>query len=315
MKKDSKIYVAGHSGLVGRAILQKLQEQGYSNIITRTHKELDLLDFNQVSVFFKNETPEYIFLAAARAGGILANSTYGANFIYENLQIQNNVIHLAYLNKIKKLLFLGSSCIYPKNCPQPIKEEYLLTSELEKTNEPYAIAKITGIKMCQNYNIQYKTNFICAMPTNVYGVGDKFHPDYSHVIPALIYKIHTAKIQNSPHVTLWGTGKPLREFLYVDDLANACIFLMKNYSENEIINIGVGKDISIEELAKTISEIVGYKRDIKFDPSKPDGTPRKLLDISKLKKLGWEANVDLNTGLKLTYEWYLKSSTNTLLFT
>ena len=305
MEKKSKIYIAGHTGLVGSTILNKLKQEGYTNLIIRTHKELDLLDSQKVSSFFQEEEPEYVILAAARVGGIYANSTYPADFIYENLQIQNNVIHNSYLNKVRKLLFLGSSCIYPKLCPQPIKEEYLLTGELEPTNEPYSIAKIAGIKMCQSYNHQYGTNFICVMPTNLYGIGDDFHPENSHVIPGIIYKIHQAKISGAKEVFIWGTGKPLREFLYVDDLADACTFLMKNYSGSEIINIGTGKDLSIKELAGIICKIVGYKGEFGFDPSKPDGTPRKLLDITKLKELGWETKTDLTSGLKKTYEWYL----------
>lgn len=305
MEKKSKIYLAGHTGLVGSAILRELENQGYSNLITCTHKELDLENYEKVSTFFQKEKPEYVILAAAKAGGILANNSYPAEFIYNNLQIQTNVIHNSFLNKIKKLLFLGSSCIYPKNCNQPIKEEYLLTSELEPTNEPYAIAKIAGIKMCQSYNKQYGTNFISVMPTNVYGINDNFHPENSHVIPGLIHKIHTAKTTGSKEVVIWGTGKPLREFIYSDDLANACIFLINNYMSNEIINIGSGKDLSIKELAETICSVVGFKGSIKYDSSKPDGTQRKLLDSTKLKKLGWETKTDLVSGIKKTYEWYL----------
>lgn len=305
MEKNSKIYLAGHTGLVGSAILRELEKQGYSNLITCTHKELDLENYEKVSTFFQKEKPEYVILAAAKAGGILANNSYPAEFIYKNLQIQTNIIHNSFLNKIKKLLFLGSSCIYPKNSNQPIKEEYLLTSELEPTNEPYAIAKIAGIKMCESYNKQYGTNFISVMPTNVYGINDNFHPENSHVIPGLIHKIHTAKASGSKEVVIWGTGKPLREFIYSDDLANGCIFLITNYTSNEIINIGSGKDLSIKELAETICSIVGFKGSIKYDSSKPDGTPRKLLDSTKLKKLGWEAKTDLVSGIKKTYEWYL----------
>ena len=306
MEKKSKIYIAGHTGLVGSAILRELKLQGYNNLITRTHNELDLLDNEKVSSFFNETKPEYVFLAAAKVGGIHANNTYPAEFIYENLQIQNNIIHNAYLNKVKKLLFLGSSCIYPRNCPQPIKEEYLLTGELEPTNEPYAIAKIAGIKMCHSYNQEYNTNFISVMPTNLYGPGDNYHPENSHVIPALINRIHTAKETKATHVTIWGTGKPFREFLYIDDLANACIFLMNTYSRNEIINIGTGKDLKVKELAKTICETIDYKGSLKFDSSKPDGTPKKLLDLTKLEKLGWKAKTDLKVGLKKTYEWYVK---------
>ena len=308
MEKKSKIYIAGHTGLVGSSIVRELQKQDYNNLLLKTHKELELLSFQDVSMFFQKEKPDYVFMAAAKVGGIYANSTYPAEFIFENLQVQNNIIHNAYLNKVKKLLFLGSSCIYPRNCPQPIKEEYLLTSELEPTNEPYAVSKIAGIKMCQSYNKQYGTNYISAMPTNLYGIGDNFHPENSHVIPGLIYKVHEAKINNAPFVTIWGTGKPQREFLFVDDLANACVFLMNTYSRDEIINIGSGNDLTIKELAEIICEVIGYKSKIQFDPSKPDGTPRKLLDITKLKKLGWNPTVDLKTGLIKTYEWYLRNN-------
>ncbi|OGI19097.1 MAG: GDP-fucose synthetase [Candidatus Melainabacteria bacterium RIFCSPHIGHO2_02_FULL_34_12] len=307
MEKNSKIYVAGHTGLVGSAIIRELKSQGYINILTKPHNELDLLDTVAVANFFEKEKPEYIFLAAARVGGIYANSTFPAQFIYENLQIQINIIHNAYLQHVKKLLFLGSSCIYPRECLQPIKEEYLLTGKLEPTNEAYAIAKIAGIKMCQSYNKQFKTNYICTMPTNVYGIEDNFHPENSHVIPALIYRIHSAKKDNATHVTIWGTGKPFREFIYTDDLANACIFLMHNYSNNEIINIGTGDEISIAELTKIICEIVEYSGKIVFDPLKPDGTPRKLLDTSKLKKLGWTTKTNLKSGIANTYNWYLKN--------
>lgn len=304
MEKGSKIYVAGHTGLVGSAIVRELKKQGYENLLLVTHKELDLLNSQAVAVFFQKEKPDFVIMTAAKVGGIYANSNYPADFIFENLQVQNNLIHNAYLNKAKKLLFLGSSCIYPRNCPQPIKEEYLLTSELEKTNEPYAISKIAGIIMCQSYNRQYGTKFISVMPTNLYGPGDNFHPENSHVIPGLIYKIHNAKTNNASSVTLWGTGKPYREFLFVDDLANACVFLMNTYNENEIINIGTGEDITIKELAEIISEVIGYKGKIQFDPSKPDGTPKKLLDITKIKNLGWKPTTELKTGLMKTYQWY-----------
>ena len=307
MEKNSKIYIAGHTGLVGSAILRELKEQGHTNLVVRTHKELDLLESEKAADFFKKEKPEYIILAAARVGGIHANYTYSAEFIYENLQVQNNIIHNSFLNKVKKILFLGSSCIYPRNCPQPIKEEYLLTGELEKTNEAYAIAKIAGIKMCQSYNREYDTNYICIMPTNLYGINDKFHSDNSHVLPALIYKIHKAKITGAPSVTIWGSGKPYREFLFVDDFASAAVFLLQNYNSSEIINVGSGKDLTIQELAETICSVIGYKGEISFDKSKPDGTPRKLLDVSKINKLGWKAKTDLKTGLKITYEWYLKN--------
>jgi GDP-L-fucose synthase len=310
LDKSSKIYIAGHTGLVGSAILRELEKQGYLNIIYRTHKELDLLDSAEVEKFFKEEKPEHVILAAAKVGGIHANNSFPAQFIYENLQMQNNIIHNSYLNKVKKLLFLGSSCIYPGLCPQPIKEEYLLTGELEKTNEAYAVAKIAGIKMCQSYNKQYSTNYISAMPTNLYGINDRFDPLNSHVIPSLMHRIHLAKTKNENTVTIWGTGKPLREFMFADDLANACIFLLNEYDSSEIINIGSGHEISIKQLAEIICEIIGYTGQINFDISMPDGTPRKLLDISKLSKLGWKAKTDLQTGIKKTYEWYLKKVGN-----
>ena len=307
MNLDSKIYLAGHRGLVGSAIYRRLKNYGYSNIITRTSKELDLRDQQAVSTFFVEENPEYVLLAAARVGGILANTTYPAEFIYDNLIIQNNVIHQAYLHKVKKLLFLGSSCIYPKDSPQPMKEEYLLTGPLEPTNESYAVAKIAGIKMCQAYNRQYGTNFISAMPTNLYGPGDNFDLETSHVLPALIRKFHEAKCFKQSYVEVWGTGIPRREFMYIADLAEACIFLMLHYNESEIINIGVGKDLTILELAEMIKEIVGYKGEIKFDHSKPDGTLRKLLEVSKIKALGWEAKYDIQKCITKTYEWYKKA--------
>ena len=304
MDKESIIYVAGHMGLVGSAILRRLKAQGFNNIITKTHKELDLMVQRDVDEFFKDATPEYVFLAAAKVGGILANNTYPAEFIYNNLMIQSNVIHCAYKYKVKKLLFLGSSCIYPRECPQPMKEEYLLTGPLEKTNESYAIAKIAGIKMCQAYNRQYGTGFISVMPTNLYGPGDNFDLETSHVIPALIRKFHEAKVKGEDTVIIWGTGKPRREFLHVDDLADACVYLMKRYDSGEIINIGVGKDISIKELALMIKQIVGFEGELVFDTTKPDGTPRKLLDVSKLQKMGWEARISLKKGIEDTYEWF-----------
>lgn len=304
MDKESIIYVAGHMGLVGSAILRRLKAQGFNNIITKTHKELDLMVQRDVDEFFKDATPEYVFLAAAKVGGILANNTYPAEFIYNNLMIQSNVIHCAYKYKVKKLLFLGSSCIYPRECPQPMKEEYLLTGPLEKTNESYAIAKIAGIKMCQAYNRQYGTGFISVMPTNLYGPGDNFDLETSHVIPALIRKFHEAKVKGEDTVIIWGTGKPRREFLHVDDLADACVYLMKRYDSGEIINIGVGKDISIKELALMIKQIVGFEGELVFDTTKPDGTPRKLLDVSRLQKMGWEARISLKKGIKDTYEWF-----------
>lgn len=307
MDKNSKIYVAGHKGMVGSSIIRELEKKGYKNILTRTHKELNLIDQERALDFFKSEKPEYVFLAAAKVGGILANATYPAEFIYENIQIQNNIIHSSYLTKVKKLLFLGSSCIYPKFCNQPIKEDYLLTSELEPTNEAYAIAKIAGIKMCQSYNVQYVTNFICAMPTNLYGINDNFDPENSHVIPALIRRVHEAKLKNVSPVVIWGTGKPRREFLYVDDLANACVMLMEKYSSSEIINVGCGEDITIKELASLICEVIGYKGNLIFDSIKPDGTPQKLLDIAKLKKLGWKPQTNLKEGLLKTYKWFLEN--------
>lgn len=302
MQKESKIYVAGHRGMVGSAIIRKLKEKGFNNIVTKTSSELDLRNQKEVSDFFLKEKPEYVFLAAAKVGGILANNTYRAEFIYDNLMIEANIIHHSYLNKVKKLLFLGSSCIYPKMAPQPLKEEYLLSGYLEKTNEPYAIAKIAGIKLCEAYREQYNCNFISVMPTNLYGPNDNYDLNNSHVLPALLRKFHTAKILNKKYVTVWGTGKPKREFLHVDDLADACLFLMLNYNEKELINIGTGKDISIKELAEMIKEITGYNGEIKFDSSKPDGTPRKLLDVSKIHKLGWKHKIKLKDGIKKVYE-------------
>jgi len=319
MQKESKIYIAGHRGLVGSAIVKNLTKKGYTNIITRTHQELDLTNQQAVADFFEQERPEYVFLAAAKVGGIVANNTYRAEFIYENLQIQNNVIHQSYLNGVKKLLFLGSTCIYPKNCPQPMKEEYLLTGELEYTNEPYAIAKISGIKMCESYNLQYGTNFISVMPTNLYGENDNFDLETSHVLPALLRKIHEAKINNTPKVEIWGSGKPRREFLYSDDMADACVFLMESrdfkntYDENQKeirnthINIGTGEDISIKELAIMIKEIVCYQGELYFNTDKLDGTMIKLTDPSKLHELGWKHKVDLLDGIQRVYEWYLNS--------
>jgi GDP-L-fucose synthase len=304
MKKDAAIYVAGHKGLVGSAILRKLKSEGYSNLITRSFQELDLRDRTAVDEFFKKEQPEFIFLAAAKVGGILANNTYPVDFLRDNLRIQTNIIESAYKYGVKKLLFLGSSCIYPKLAPQPIKEEYLLTGELEPTNEPYAIAKIAGIKLCQAYNRQYQANFISVMPTNLYGPGDNFDLETSHVMPALIRKFHEAKINSADQVVVWGSGKPFREFLHVDDLADACIFLMNNYNSSEIINIGTGKDLSIAELAYLIKDTVGYHGDIVFDTSKPDGTPRKLLDVSKLFDMGWKPRITLEEGIRTAYNWY-----------
>ncbi|MFJ8265532.1 GDP-L-fucose synthase family protein [Peribacillus asahii] len=307
MKKNSKIYVAGHRGLVGSAILRNLQTEGYNNLVFRTSKELDLREKNQVNVFFEEERPEYIFLAAAKVGGIVANNEYPADFIRDNLLIQTNVIDAAYRYEVKKLLFLGSTCIYPKLASQPLKEEYLLSGELEPTNEPYAIAKIAGIKMCQAYNRQYGTNFISVMPTNLYGPEDNFDLHTSHVLPALIRKFHEAKEIESPYVEVWGTGTPLREFLYSEDLADACVYLIKNYSGNEMVNIGVGQDLSIKELAEKIKKVVGYNGEIKFDTTKPDGTPRKLVDVTKLNSLGWKATTPIDEGLKKAYQWFLES--------
>lgn len=319
MKKDSKIYIAGHRGLVGSSIYRCLEKAGYTNIIKKTSKELDLRNQKDTQDFFKKEKPEYVFLAAAKVGGILANNTYRADFIYDNIQIQNNIIHSSYLSKIKKLLFLGSSCIYPKECPQPMKEDYLLTSELEYTNEPYAIAKIAGIKMCESYNLQYKTNFISVMPTNLYGPNDNFDLKNSHVLPALIRKFHEAKKKNSKYVEVWGTGKPRREFLYSDDLADACVFLMEKINFNDLIkdkkeirnthiNIGTGTDISIKELALLIKKITGFKGEIKWNKSKPDGTMQKLLDVTKLKKLGWSYQTELPNGIEKVYDEYKKQN-------
>lgn len=348
MQKDSKIYVAGHRGLVGSAILENLQSKGYSNIITRTHKELDLTNQTEVSLFFKNEKPEFVFLAAAKVGGIVANNVYRADFIYNNLMIQNNVIHHSYLNNVKKLLFLGSTCIYPKNAPQPMKEEYLLTDTLEYTNEPYAIAKIAGIKMCESYNLQYGTNFISVMPTNLYGPNDNFDLEKSHVLPALIRKIYLARLLSENNqdeiikntgfktyndakaylqkfgvsendVEIWGTGKPMREFLWSEDMADACVYIMENrdfkdtYSagqteiRNTHINIGTGKDISIKELAYKIKDIIGFQGNLNFNSNKPDGTLKKLTDVSKLHNLGWKHKVELDEGIKTMFDWYVRN--------
>jgi GDP-L-fucose synthase len=348
MEKSAKIYVAGHRGMVGSAIVRKLETEGCTNIITRTHAELDLIRQDQAEAFFKSEKPEYVFLAAAKVGGIWGNNLYPAQFIYENIVIQTNIIHASYLNKAKKLLFLGSACIYPKLCPQPIREEYLLSDYLEPTNEPYAIAKIAGLKMCHSYNREYGTRYISVMPNNLYGTNDNFNLETSHVLPAMIRKIHLAKLAsaedwdeikkeeavhgeipadiktalgldsatsmpvrrptNQPAVVLWGTGAPRREFLHVDDLAAACVFLMNNYNESEIINIGWGKDKTIRDLAKLISKVVGYQGDIRWDNSKPDGTPRKLLDVSKLTGLGWQARIELEDGIRRVYQWYLEQA-------
>lgn len=306
MAKNSKIYVAGHKGLVGSAITRFLKKQNYLNLIFRTHEELDLTNQQKVNNFFREEKPEYIFLAAAKVGGILSNSTYPAQFIYSNLAIQTNIIDGCYKYNIKKLLFLGSSCIYPKFAPQPMSEDVLLTGKLEPTNQAYAIAKIAGIIMCQSYNREYNTNFISTMPTNLFGPNDHYDLYNSHVLPALIRKIHEAKINNSKFVEIWGSGRPKREFLYVDDLAEACVFLMNNYNESDFINIGTGKDVSISELAELIREVIGYEGNFHYDRSKPDGMPRKLLNVDKINKLGWKSKIDLKTGIQLTYEDYLK---------
>ena len=307
MQKSSKIYVAGHRGLAGSAIVRLLEKEGYKNLLLRSSSQLDLRNQEAVQVFFENEKPEYVFLAAAKVGGIHANNTYPATFIYDNLCIQNNVIHQSYKNGVKKLLFLGSSCIYPKNSKQPIKEEYLLSGYLEPTNDAYAIAKIAGIKMCQSYHQQYGCEFISAMPTNLYGPGDNYDLKTSHVLPALLRKFYEAKINNAPTVTIWGTGLPRREFLHVDDLAAACYFLMENYNESGIINIGVGKDISITEMAVMIKNIAGYDGQLVFDTSMPDGTFQKLLDVSKLHALGWRAVIGFEEGVRSTYKAQFKA--------
>lgn len=307
MEESSKIYVAGHKGLVGSAITRNLQKNGYDNLIFRSLEELDLTDQKATADFFASEKPEYVFLAAAKVGGIKANNDFPADFIYQNLEVQNNIIHNAFLNKAKKLLFLGSSCIYPRECPQPIKEEYLMTGPLEKTNDAYATAKIAGIKMCQSYNKQYGTKFISVMPTNLYGPNDNFDLNSSHVLPALLRKFHDAKLNNDKEAIMWGTGKPKREFLHVDDLADACVFLMNNYEDSEIVNIGTGEDVEIIELAKMIKDIVGFEGEIKNDFEKPDGTPRKLLDVSRLHNLGWKHKIPLEEGIKSTYEWFLEN--------
>ena len=306
MDLNSKIYIAGHRGMVGSAILRNLQNKGFSNFVLRTSAELDLRDQKQVADFFEKEKPEYVFLAAAKVGGIQANNIYRADFLYENLMIQNNVIHSSYLNKVSKLLFLGSSCIYPKLAPQPLKEEYLLSGYLEDTNEPYAIAKITGIKLCESYRRQYDCNFISVMPTNLYGPNDNYNLNNSHVLPALIRKFHEAKQNNLPFVEMWGTGSPMREFLHADDMADACVYLMQNYNGSQHVNIGTGVDLSIKDLALLIQKIVGYTGDIKHDLAKPDGTPRKLMDVSFLHQQGWKHTIDLEEGIKQVYDDFKK---------
>lgn len=307
MDKNAKIFIAGHRGLVGSAIKRRLESLGYKNLIFRTHQELDLIDAPAVADFFKKEKPDYIFLAAAKVGGIMANFTYSADFIYQNLMVQSNVLHHAHLNKVKKLLFLGSSCVYPREAPQPIKEEYLLSRGLEETNKSYAIAKIAGIISCQSYNRQYGANFISVMPTNLYGPNDNYDLENSHVIPALIRKFHEAKIGGKDEVVLWGTGSPKREFMHVDDMADACVFLMNYYNESEIINIGTGEDITIKDLAEIVKEIVGFQGKIVWDSSKPDGTPRKLLDVNKLRALGWRHKIELIDGLRSVYGYFIKN--------
>ncbi len=302
MELNSKIFVAGHRGMVGSAILANLKIKGYTNIVVRTSSELNLINQDDVADFFQKEQPEYVFLAAAKVGGIIANSTYKADFIYENLMIQNNVIHQSYKNGVKKLMFLGSSCIYPKMAPQPMKEEYLLTGLLEETNEPYAIAKIAGIKMCDAYRDQYNCNFISVMPTNLYGFNDNYDLQNSHVLPALLRKFHEAKINNDDEVMVWGTGSPLREFLHATDMADACVYLMQQYNDKGFVNIGSGKEISIKDLAYLVKDIVGYQGKVTFDTSKPDGTPRKLMDESKLTQLGWTASITLEEGIRGVYQ-------------
>lgn len=310
MEKSAKIYVAGHNGMVGSAIVRKLVEKGYENIITRNSKELDLRNQQVVADFFAAEQPEYVFLAAAKVGGIIANNTYRADFIYENLAIQNNIIHQSYLTGVKKLLFLGSSCIYPKMAPQPIKEEYLLTGLLEETNEPYAIAKIAGIKMCDAYRAQYGCNFISVMPTNLYGYNDNYHPQNSHVLPAMIRRFHEAKLNHAETVVIWGTGTPRREFLFADDLAEACYYLINNYNEPEPINAGTGVDISIKDLALLVKSIIGFEGKIEFDLTKPDGAPRKLMDVSRLHNAGWKHSINIDEGIKLAYEDFLSKDSD-----
>ena len=306
MEKNNKIYVAGHRGMVGSAIVRKLQQEGFTSILTRTSSELDLCNQQAVSDFFAKEKPEYVFLAAAKVGGILANNIYRAEFLYNNLLIESNIIHAAYVNAVTKLLFLGSSCIYPKLAPQPLKEEYLLTGLLEETNEPYAIAKIAGIKLCEAYRDQYGCNFISAMPTNLYGQGDNYHPQNSHVIPALLRKFHEAKTNKADHVEIWGTGSPFREFMYVDDLAEACYFLMQQYNDKLFVNMGTGEEVSIRDLAFVVKDVIGFEGEIRFDTSKPDGTPRKLMDSARIHSLGWKHTTSLQDGLKMAYGHFVE---------
>ncbi len=308
MKTQDKIFVAGHRGMVGSAIVRKLNQKGFANIITRSSKELDLTNQQLVNEFFETEKPQFVFLAAAKVGGIHANNTYRADFLYQNLMMESNVIHAAYINNVEKLFFLGSSCIYPKAAPQPLKEEYLLTGPLEQTNEPYAIAKIAGIKLCESYRRQYNCNFISAMPTNLYGPNDNYDLNNSHVLPALIRKFHTAKVESKDEVVVWGTGTPLREFLHVDDLAEACFYLMQNYNEEQLVNVGSGVDISIKDLALLVKKIVGFTGNLIFDETKPDGTYRKLMDVSKLEKLGWKYTIELEKGIEMVYQDVLKNN-------
>ncbi|MEL7328897.1 MAG: GDP-L-fucose synthase [Cyanobacteria bacterium J06559_1] len=305
MNKNAKIFVAGHRGLVGSAIVRRLKAEGYRNLLLATRQQLDLCNQAAVEDFFAAQQPDYVLLAAAKVGGIQANNTYRAEFLYDNLMMEANVIHSAYRHDVTKLLFLGSSCIYPKLCPQPMKEEYLLTGALEPTNEPYALAKIAGLKLCENYRRQYGVNFISAMPTNLYGINDNFDLANSHVLPALMRKFYEAKMSNAKSVTVWGTGKPLREFLYVDDLAEALLYLMRHYDHGEFVNVGTGDEVSIKELALTIKDVVGFEGDMNFDISKPDGTPRKLLDVSRLTDAGWQSKVPLKLGIEKTYAWFL----------
>jgi GDP-L-fucose synthase len=307
MDKTSKIYIAGHRGLVGSAITRKLIAEGFHNLVVRTSSELDLRDYHNVFEFFNEQKFDYVFLAAAKVGGIIANQDFPVEFLRDNLWIQTNVIDAAYRTGVKKLMFLGSTCIYPKLAPQPLKEEYLLTGELEPTNEPYAVAKIAGIRLCQSYNRQYGSRFISVMPTNIYGQNDNYDLHSSHVMPALIRKFHEAKEQKSPYVEIWGSGKPKREFLHADDLADACLYLMEHYESSDIVNVGVGEDISIQELAEKIKQVIGYEGLINYDPSKPDGTPRKLVDVTRINQLGWLATIPLEVGLQMTYDWYLQN--------
>lgn len=307
MDKEAKIYVAGHRGMVGSAIVRRLEKEGYGNLVLKTSSQLDLRNQGKVEQFFSEEKPEYVFLAAAKVGGIVANSKHPADFMYDNMILEINVIHSAFVNQVKKLMFLGSSCIYPRMAPQPMPESCLLTSSLEQTNEAYALAKISGLKYCEYLNRQYGTDYISVMPTNLYGPNDNYHPEHSHVLPALIRRFHEAKTENKPEVVIWGTGAPLREFLYVDDLADACLFLMNHYSGNETVNLGTGKELSIAGLAELVGWVVGYQGKITFDPSKPDGTPRKLLDVSKLTGLGWTYKTELEEGIALAYDDFLHS--------